>query len=294
MLGAKVRKSNTLKMNVPCPIDLNNVAVGKLQEEKPDEAIHLLRNALADIKNQFAERAIISPSCKTSQQVSSVSGFDDRCERGRQFLSSQPGTSFYFQGYDEQEQHEESPSFDSNDEDCEHMVDIDGSICTPFLQSIVILSDAALHRSKDFDQAIVALYDRAFFIANDENADKESLSSVLLYNMALVNHLSGIEKGDQTYLTTAFKLYQMSLEIAIQNDIFPSDADVLIMALYNNMAHIHSHQFSIAEARSAMDEMNLVLEDEHTSSLINEDDYALFCLNVMVFEELKLNSAPAA
>jgi hypothetical protein len=175
------------------------------------------------------------------------------------------------------------------------MMDIDGSIYTPFLQSIVILSDAALHRSKDFDQSIVALYDRAFFIANDEKADEESLSSVLLYNMALVNHLYGIEKGGQPFLTMALKLYQVSLKIALQNNIFRLDAHVLVIALHNNMAHIHSHQFSIAETRSAMNEMSLFLESEHTASLINEDDYALFDLNAMVFHgELSLNSAPAA
>jgi hypothetical protein len=282
-------------MNVTCPVALNNVAVGKLQEEKRDEAIHLFRFALTYIKNQFTRRANLSP-CKNSQQVSSVPRVDDRCDRGKHlFSSSQPGTSFDFQGNDEQEQGEESPSCDSNDEDCERMMDIDGSIYTPFLQSIVILSDAALHRSKDFDQSIVALYDRAFFIASDENADEESLSCVLLYNMALVNHLYGIEKGDQTSLITALKLYQMSLKIALQNYIFPLDADVLIIALYNNMAHIHSHQFSIAETRSAMNEMSLFLESEHTASLINEDDYALFYLNVMVFHgKFSLNSAPAA
>jgi hypothetical protein len=61
------------------------------------------------------------------------------------------------------------------------------------------------------------------------------------------------------------------------------------------MAHIHSHQFNIAETRSAMDEMSLFLESEHTASLINEDDYALFYLNAMVFHgELSLNTAPAA
>jgi hypothetical protein len=252
-------------MNVRCPIDLNNIAIAKLKEEKPNESIHLLRLAMISMKNQFVERDT-SPH-KSSQQVPSVSRFDQQLPFSR-----------------------------SKDEDYEQITDLDGSICTPFLHSVVILSDATLHQSKDLDQSIISLYDRAFFIDNDENADQDSVSSVLLYNFALVNHLHGIKKDDQACLATALKLYQMSLKIGMQIDIVPLDADVLIMALYNNMAHIHFHHFRLAEARSAMVEMSLILESEHTSSpLLNEDDFSLFYLNTIFFQGiLTLNSAPVA
>jgi hypothetical protein len=282
-------------MSVRCPIDLNNIAIAKLKEEKPNEAIHLLRLAMMSIKNQFAKRDT-SPRESSQEQVPSVSCFDHRSHRRQQFPFSSSGSSFDFQGYYEQEQYEESPSCDSNDEDCEQITDLDGSIFTPFLHSVAILSDAALHQSKDLDQSILSLYDRAFFIGNDENADQDSVSSVLVYNLALVNHLCGIEKNDQTYLTKALKLYHMSLTIGLQVDSAPLDADVLIMALYNNIAHIHFHQFRIAETRSAMGEMrSLILESEHTSPLLNEDDYSLFYLNAIFSQGiLNLNSAPAA
>jgi hypothetical protein len=260
-------------MSVRCPIDLNNIAIAKLKEDKPNEAIHLLRLAMISIKIQLAERDTSPRRKSSSEQVPSVSPCDHRSD-GRQ---------------------PSSPPCDSEEEDYEQITDLDGSICTPFLQSVVILSDATLRQSKDLDQSIISLYDRAFFIGNDENADQDSVSSVLLYNFALVNHLYGIEKDDQTYLTEALKLYQMSLKIGLQIDIVPLDADVLIMALYNNMAHIHFHQFRIAETRSAMDKMSLILESEHTSPLLNEDDYSLFYLNAIFFQGiLNLNSAPAA
>jgi hypothetical protein len=280
-------------MSVRCPIDLNNIAIAKLKEDKPNEAIHLLRLAMMSIKNQFA-KCDTSPR-ESGQQVPSVSCFDHRSDRGQLFPFSSSGSAFDFQGYYEQEQYEESPSCDSNDEDCEQIMDLDGSIFTPFLQSIAILSDAALHESKDLDQSILSLYDRAFFIDNDENAEQDSVSSVLVYNLALVNHLYGIERNNQTYLTKALKLYHVSLMIGLQIDSALLDADVLIMALYNNIAHIHFHQFRIAETRSSMGEMSLILESEHTSPLLNEDDYSLFYWNAIFSQGiLNLNSAPAA
>ena len=264
-------------MSTPCPSDLNNLAVAQLQAEKPQEAIQMLRIALSDVKNEFKRQKSAEPfSYGTTKEIGYGSEDDTYCQDSFSSLSSQDDSSSWNLDSDEHEEYD---------------MGIEAQV--PSLHGIPVPSDNA--RRRIFEQSIVTLFDRAFCVDNEAQVSEELLGSVVLYNMALVNHLRGIDCGASSFLATALALYQMSLDLLLDSKSLPVDTHVLMMAIHNNSAHIHAHNQCIPQALNSLDEMNLLLEDDQVANSIDEEDFSLFYLNAMVFlGELAVTAAPAA
>jgi hypothetical protein len=93
-------------------------------------------------------------------------------------------------------------------------------------------------------------------------------------------------------LTVALKIYEMAAAIINDSKIQSGTVDLLQLALYNNMAQIHSINFATREMFTCLDKTRTFLAAATDESL-HYDDYNFFFVNTMIqIEELTL--APAA
>lgn len=270
-------------MNVPHPVDLNNIAITRLQEEKSCEALYLLRMALTDVKETFRSRELYSQELALRMKVGSRP--TSICHPVSEVFNS----SFTSVSTVDDEEAELQEDMNVIHEDL--LSDQQSTI-----QSIPLVLDADQNRRLS-DHSIIALFDRVFYVHRTEEVDDEFLSCVLLYNMGLTNHLSGIRNGDQENMATALKLYEMSLTIALRTKSLPIDASLLILALYNNMAHIYAQRSASDKTKFALVQMTRMLETANNPvDCLSEDDYVLFFLNTMILfgGELNFHAAPAA
>ena len=274
-------------------IDLNNLAVAQLHASTSTDAMRLLRVALADMKDEFMSRT-------SSRRKPSYETHVSRHKTGRRDLgeASYPSsTSYSLVNTSEHFDQESIASSSTIDDECTNAMEVDDdyfSVSTPPLQITPVTSDALLRQSSSSDQCFVTMFDRAFCI-DEDGEDEELTSAVIMYNMALVNHARGIDCGISGHLSSALTLYKMALEVVDNIDDLPIEAAILLLAIYNNMAHIAAHEFSIDDTTTALNRLRLILEDPYVSFSIDEDDYVLFYLNAVIYQEkLNFTLAPAA
>lgn len=145
------------------------------------------------------------------------------------------------------------------------------------------------------------MYDRAFLLsgASEEEiyssrANMNRTSCVVLYNMALVYHLSGTKgnKQDQNY-RNALRLYSMGSRILSDGAMTYSSDYLLSLALVNNQGHIHANYFRNNEAQACFSRMYTILVRLPLAySARFEEDVNHFRLNVFLVRTH--NAAPAA
>jgi tetratricopeptide (TPR) repeat protein len=141
-----------------------------------------------------------------------------------------------------------------------------------------------------FDNAsALAMFDRAFLV-DSPGQDKQLLSGLILYNIALIVHILA---KDSYGLSKALSLYNASLEIVRNCEFQPPH--LLLIALHNNSAQIHSHNCCMQGTGRSLQELDRLLTRELQVS-IKQEDCAIFYLNVVLLYQRKQNStsAPAA
>jgi hypothetical protein len=146
--------------------------------------------------------------------------------------------------------------------------------------------------SQSQDVPLIMNYSRALAIAEGVQ-DKELLTSVVLYNMALVNHCRAIELGISSLLSIALNLYKIAALLLERSRDIDASNELVFLALYNNMAHIHAYQWSSQEVRLCIDNIRMLLSTVSAESFIDQEDFHLFSLNTMLHVE-DINLAPAA
>jgi hypothetical protein len=145
---------------------------------------------------------------------------------------------------------------------------------------------------------VFSVFNRAFmnFGVVSSSADCTKAAATLLYNMGLAFHHLGIQENDTAALKKSLYTYQMAYRILGQkcDDSF---SYLVMVALCNNMSHIHGHFFDLKEARSNWDLITEVLAgDSLVDSSVAVDDYAFFVSEEALFagRKLELKCAPAA
>jgi hypothetical protein len=153
-----------------------------------------------------------------------------------------------------------------------------------------------------------AMYDRAFLLSSvlhhsTPTAYRHFVSSaVVLYNLGLAYHLSALKTGVDVEFESAQDFYAMSYRIMSCSEVAPllqrslphqlrNDLSRLLMALFNNMAHINAHF-------SRLTEMNGYLVLLETFMNLNEptcldDEYLFFYFNCSITRSAP-RPAPAA
>jgi hypothetical protein len=142
------------------------------------------------------------------------------------------------------------------------------------------------------DTPLILNYSRCLTIVDDVE-DKELLTSVLLYNMALVNHCRAIELGISSLLSTSLNLYKMAASVLERSSDIDASNELVLLAIYNNMAQIHACQWSSQEARECIDNVRMLLSTVSAESFIDQEDFLFFSANAMLHVE-DMNLAPAA
>ena len=169
------------------------------------------------------------------------------------------------------------------------------STTSPPLEATCIKFEGTL--VTDASDAYLVLYNRAFCLPLDEQRER-IISSVILYNCALASHVSGVLRGNSQNLMNAMRLYKYSFRILQEVTEDEDSAELLLLALYNNMGHASFQLFHLDEAehyvKCLREEMGLSDSNPLGAALptIEDDDYDFFCFNVAI--RVELMGAPAA
>jgi hypothetical protein len=165
----------------------------------------------------------------------------------------------------------------------------------------------------DKDAAHCPLFDRAFVVGGDDTDSwmgdthcQNVTLSVLLYNLALSHHMSALHKGDIAIneYQVAMNLYQMALNLvehSIQDEDDGNTSEecqnliILLCAIFNNMANIHSRHFNIEETRNCLECVKEIVSQDYYVVNVQEEDQFFFYLNLFVTAPVSAFAiAPAA
>jgi hypothetical protein len=256
-------------------IKINNSAVTAMQHGRAKESIELLSEAIANLKDHFVHSSgspVSSPSAPLPHRRREL-------PRARTVSDSSAETQYDLSSSSS------SLYFDDDEDDDFSTMEIDAKQDQPSLVSVPVYA-------KKEDDALVLLYNRAIIVFPSEQ-DKELLIGIAIYNMALVNHSRAIERGTSSLLTIALNLYEMAAAITNDSKDQSGTGDLLELAIYSNMAHIHSIRFSTEDMFECLNKTRTLLAAATDESLVDDEDYNFFLMNTMLQIE-ELTVAPAA
>jgi hypothetical protein len=261
-------------------VALNNSAVTSLLRGRPKKALALLSAATAILKDHFAG---------TNVQERSRSSFNETPLPHRQ--SQLPRFISKASTQQHQSNLSSSPySLPSDDEGNEYSsaMEINAEQDQPSVLSFRVRTS-----SLSQDVPLILNYSRALAIV-DGVEDKDLLAGVVLYNMALVNHCRAIELGISSLLSNSLSLYKMAASVLERSSDVDASNELVLLALYNNMAQIHAYQWSSPEVRVCVDNIRILLSTVSAEkSFVSQEDFRFFCVSTMLHVE-DINIAPAA
>jgi hypothetical protein len=120
--------------------------------------------------------------------------------------------------------------------------------------------------------------------------------AVILYNMGLSLHLQALKSGKSMELRGAQDLYEMSFSVVEQawHEFDVHDLLLLLMALFNNLCHIHSTNYNVAQTETCVDWLKALAAHPTFQSLMGQDLYAPFFMNLLVVLKQQQCCSPAA
>jgi tetratricopeptide (TPR) repeat protein len=133
------------------------------------------------------------------------------------------------------------------------------------------------------------VFNRAFTLYEvhgvmSSSAASTKVAATLLYNIGLAFHQMGIQENNTAALKKSLSTYQLAYKLLSEhcNDSFGC---LLLLALCNNMSHIHGHFFDLEEAKSFWDLTTEILDCVSlVDSSVAIDDFAFFVAEVLLFE----------
>jgi hypothetical protein len=257
-------------------VALNNSAVASLLSGRPKRALALLSKATAILKDHFADTEAPCPRSSPNETPLPHRGY----KLPRFVSESSP-------------QHQSNPSSPTSSPTCngegdECAMEMDVEQDQPSVLSFQVRTS-----SLSQDVPLILNYSRALTVCEDVE-DKDLLTGVVLYNMALVNHCRAIQLGISSLLSIALNLYKIAATVLERNtgDVDASN-ELVLLALYNNMAQIHACQWSSQDVRVCIDKIRMLLSTVSAESFIDEEDFHFFSVNTLLHVE-DMNLAPAA
>jgi hypothetical protein len=254
----------------PTPFHTNTMAVALLKENKSAEAISCFRQGLRTMflkKNTKTNSIAEHTSCDTSECAEQCHHSTHRSKR-RKLMPV------------------ETRQADLNEQ---------GSIIRT--EDAPTLKNADMEMSPD---SMFVMFNRAIILspatpAAQSSAYEATVESVLLYNMGLVYHREGAERGCSTLLRRALNVYRVALKSLSlhKNQAGRSRMiDLVLFALVNNMGHIHSHLFN----KQGVDGCRRCLHQNLSTyaRILSKDDFAFFFMNLLVVKTELFQCAPAA
>jgi hypothetical protein len=178
---------------------------------------------------------------------------------------------------------------------CVDYTDLEGEEGPAYSVEIPEVRDTIMSVSPDNNFVV---FNRAFHLSDFSElktpAESTKASATLLYNMGLAWQHLGAHENNTAALKKALFAYERAYS-ALSEQCNDSFSYLVMLALCNNMAHIHSHFFNLVEAKSCRDLIPQILACSSlgTSSMA-ADDYTFFTSEAMLSEGQELEFAPAA
>lgn len=242
-------------MNFQEEIAMNNNAVALLQEGNTKEAIVVFKYALRRMREHFATASLIESEHQACNPVlGDIAALD--------------------------------LSFSSIDTGC--IEDDDDDKCSsekPLFRAIPVLGFL-----QPSHETCTAIYDHALQISHEEN-DRDILTSVILFNLGLIYHSKGIYDCRSRCLSRALSFYQKAFQVLGSEK--EAQLGLLLLAIFNNTAHIFSYLFQLDEMHQCLQCMRDILAD--LEDIDSDTNLEFFYLNAIVYGARDLFSlAPAA
>ena len=141
------------------------------------------------------------------------------------------------------------------------------------------------------DQSALTLYVKGFYVVpkNEQMDDDLSyedehlLSAVFLYNLTLTFHLRALVSPStkNVNLKRSLALYEMILKFfRCLSETEDAAASILQLAVFNNMAYIHLHNYDAGAFGTKVAWMKEILWTQTAA----DDEYNVFCLNLVMTE----------
>ena len=259
-------------------IDMNNTAVRALQHGRAKQAHDLLSTALASLKVHFAKEG--------KRQVLQKSTISSRTNTPPpQPTTKETETPFPLQDH---------PRCVSNTSGAEYNWCGDkrslGVDKEPMVPSVVSVVTGVISSHND---GLVLNYNKALMVLYSLD-DLDVLTSIVLYNIALVKHGRAMTRGSSTLLTAALTFYKLSTQIIKNKPVVDKASDFVLLVSYHNMAHIYASQFYPEEMRVCFNAARLLLlAQASTHRFLDDDDIEFFSMSALLeVEDICL--APAA
>lgn len=170
------------------------------------------------------------------------------------------------------------------------------------------------HNGSLFDKDTFVIFNRGLLLNLSNSQDiTHSCDSVsfyaasvaLTYNVGLAHHLDGLEKGDRMLLTRALDFYFLAYVSVIDKDTpvgskWSTSLVLGVLALVNNMGHIHATLCDFKRANICSEELTLRLEHlldsqpGSSASHFSEEEYQILLWNATCFSEILHLCSPAA
>lgn len=154
---------------------------------------------------------------------------------------------------------------------------------------------------------IFTFYQRAFVLTSKGGEEEEDTktacpkqSAVLLYNMAVAHHNYAMSSTRQDRVAshkefrTALVFYDMCFNIIQHSWSDDEDFLLLLLAVWNNMGHIHAHSYNYLKTQEMLTSLQEILQVISSSRLMENADFLFFYKNLVVYEEQEFAAAPAA
>jgi hypothetical protein len=137
------------------------------------------------------------------------------------------------------------------------------------------------------DQNAFSFYDGAIGIfATEANpAWQLQMSVIVLYNIGLAFHLKALQdatKSQDRFLPQALRCYRMAMSLLQKRESCRNN--LLRMALYNNMGHIHLLSLDEKSAHLCVESLRRLLAVEMATNQTKSAEYAHFRINILVLE----------
>jgi len=142
-----------------------------------------------------------------------------------------------------------------------------------------------------FNRAIVVSWDS---ILTTKQEDCGSLvAAVSFYNIGLLYHREGVERGCTEHLAQALKEYEMAYATLLLNELPPSTVlDLVLFGLANNMGHIYAHFFDTNQSRNCRN--YLIQRINNYSELLSREDFSFVSVHILLADPALFQLAPAA
>ncbi|CAB9515926.1 expressed unknown protein [Seminavis robusta] len=183
--------------------------------------------------------------------------------------------------------------YNSQSNDCQPIFQVD-DMAALRVQSVPIAPSDHNEASRS---NIFEFYRRAFQIVSSrpEQCRIPPCSNliVLKFNMAIAYHDDAIRRNRRSHFQKALDLYQDILNI--MQDFKIRGHSLLLLAIGNNVGHIHAQLNNFPQTREAMHWVReLAMACREQASTVPYSDYTFFYKTVLIFNGNGLNIAPAA